>query len=425
MITIQTRQYLSVITSSGADIHCSVTYQPSSFGRGHTQNKLTAITAAVATPGTAILGKFHDATSPASPDSAQVSFEVSNAIIRNVDATAQTVTICIVEENDAGTQTVYELYEETIEAGQELIYEAGSAGGWTLQTHSSVSLVQSVSAPGTISPAADYVLLTVDGTDAFTLDDGALGHQITIECIAATSTPIGTVTFNGAQAAYGTEATTVVFTSAGQMVTLVMTSTGWKRVSFSGAETVASGALNLHWTTSYLSVTNTVAYTLADGIRIGQRKRVQCSAVSGTPLGTLTINDAAGTEPTSWVFTAVDQAISLEWTSGGWKLLDVTQAGTEIVAASGTAKPLCLIHRIDVNAADFIQPDAVFAGQRSIWFASAATGAASTVSGLFWDEDGSADGVDANFSAIGDMAAFEWVSTRWLMTSNVSVDITT
>lgn len=289
----------------------------------------------------------------------------------------------------------------------------------------SVNSLASASSSGAIAPTDDYVLLSVDGTKAYTLDDGDIGHEITIECIAGTNTPVGTLTFNGAQAAYGTEATTVVFTSAGQMVTLVMTSTGWKRVAFSGATTHASGALNLHAHTNYLSVTNTVAYTLADGIRIGQRKRIECSAVSGTPVGTLTINAAWSTEPTSWVFTAVGQALELEWTATGWKLLLLRQIGTEALAASATANPLCLIHFVNLDGAnDYIQEAGLIAGQRSVWMATAGT-TGSTISGVFYDEDASADGIDINFNAAGDLAVLSWPGTRWLGESLVSCTVTT
>lgn len=507
MINIAPGAILSVITSTGADCDVAVSYREVGLGnRGPAKAKYTNITTAVSTPGTTIL--------PA-PESASYGCEISNITIRNKDVTSNTLTLLVTSTVDQ-TPTTVELYEEAVDAGQELVYEDGV--GWTLETHSTVALVQSLSSPGAVSPSADLVLLTVDGTDAFTLDNGTEGHVITIDCIAATSTPVGTLTLNGSQGAYGTEPTAYVFKSAGQRLVLQYTSTGWKFMSGQGSETItAPGALEPAWTTSFLSIdgtdaftladgirigqrktvectaatntpvgtltlndaytgeataivfkevgqkislewtgagwklleawgsesitaagalepvwptsyvgpTNTVAYTLAAGTRIGQRKTIKCNSVGGTPLGTVTLADAWSTEPTAWVFNTVGQAIELEWTSTGWKILDVVQAGVETVAAAGTANPLCLIHRVDVNAADFIQPDAVFATQRSIWHATAATGAASTISGLFYDEDGSADGIDVNFNAIGDMATLEWSATRWLMVSNVSADITT
>ena len=160
MLAIQNRQYLSVITTTGADIHTSVTYRPSGNGRGHTLNKLTAITAAVATPGTAILGKFADATSPAAPDSGQISFEVENITIRNIDTTSQTVTVCIVEENDAGTQTVYQLIKETIATGQELVF---SETGWELETHNVLGVWTTMIAPANVTNQTADVLGDVTG----------------------------------------------------------------------------------------------------------------------------------------------------------------------------------------------------------------------------------------------------------------------
>lgn len=289
-----------------------------------------------------------------------------------------------------------------------------------------VDSVEAVSAPGAIPTTASYVLLSVDGTDALTLDDGDIGHEITIEAIAAANTPIGTVTANGAQGAYGTESTTLaIFNGVGQKATWRMTSTGWKFISGFGVETRTSGALGLPYTTHNLSVTNTVAFSLAAGQQIGQRKRIECTAVSGTPLGTLTLADAYASESLTHVFTALGQAIVLEWTATGWKLIDLIQAGSETVAAAGTANPLCLVHLVDCNAVDFIQGAAIFPTQRSIWFVNAATGAASTISGVYYDEDGSADGIDLNVNAVGDMAVLDWAGAAWLATSLVSCTVTT
>lgn len=198
----------------------------------------------------------------------------------------------------------------------------------------SVESVASVSAPGAIPTTADLVLLSVDGTDAFTLDDGAEGHELTIECVAAANTPVGTVTLNGAQAAYGSE-------------------------------------------------------------------------------------------PTAWVFNNVGQKVTLRMTATGWKLIAIGQVGTESLTTGQTANPLCLVHFVNLNGAnDYIQGAGVIAGQKSRWMATAGT-TASTVSGLFYDEDASADGIDVNLDAAGDLAVLEWAGSRWLATSLVSATITT
>lgn len=277
-----------------------------------------------------------------------------------------------------------------------------------------------------ITPSVRLALLTVDGTDALTLADGTIpGQTITMIVIAATNTPVGTLTMNDA---YTGESATIVFRNTGEQVTLTWTTAGWKLIEAQGAETISSaGALEPVFPTSYLSVDGTKAYTLAAGTRIGQRKLVQCVAGTNTPLGTLTIADCYGAERTAWVFTNAGQAISLEWTSTGWKLLQAIQAGSETVAAAGTANPLCLVHLVTVgDTVDFIQEAPEFAGQRSIWFGVAVAGAAvATVSGLFYDEDGSADGIDLNMNAVGDMAVLDSAGSRWLATSLVSVTVST
>lgn len=129
MLAINARQYLSVITTTGADIHVSVTYRDSGLGRGHTRTDCTAITAAVATPGTSVL---------AGPDTNAASKEVVGVHIRNIDTSSQTVTVCLVSTDDAGTQTVFQLYKETLAAGQELIFEEGA--GWTFAQHSTIGV---------------------------------------------------------------------------------------------------------------------------------------------------------------------------------------------------------------------------------------------------------------------------------------------
>jgi len=147
MYAIQNRQYLSVIATTGADIHCAVTYRDSGLGRGRTRTKLTAITAASATPGTAILGA---ATAQAGGvDSAQASFEVTNISIRNIDTSSQTVTVCIVEVAEDGTQTVYQLYKETIATAQELVFEENA--GWALSTHSAIGVLARMIAPADVA----------------------------------------------------------------------------------------------------------------------------------------------------------------------------------------------------------------------------------------------------------------------------------
>lgn len=196
-----------------------------------------------------------------------------------------------------------------------------------------------------------------------------------------------------------------------------------------GLETVsAPGAISPSTYETHLEVDGTDAFTMGDGSYIGQRKRITCITAANTPLGTVTLNGAQAafsTEPTAHVFTAVGQAIEWEWTATGWKIVDFRPAGVETVANAGTANPLCLVHQVAIaDTVDFILPSGYVPGQPSIWVATANSGTpVGTVSGLFYDEDGSADGVDVNFNAASDMAALVWVGARWLATSLVSATI--
>ncbi len=105
-----------------------------------------------------------------------------------------------------------------------------------------------------------------------------------------------------------------------------------------GYETKTSGALTLTMGKSYVSVTNTVAFTLADGTATGQTKSIECSAISGTPVGTLTVatmDTVGGGVGATFVFTAVGQAIDLEWNGTAWHMVRKTRAGRQ-AAVVGT-----------------------------------------------------------------------------------------
>jgi hypothetical protein len=198
-----------------------------------------------------------------------------------------------------------------------------------------------------------------------------------------------------------------------------------------GLESVsAAGAVSASTYETHLTVSGTVAYTMGDGSIVGQRKRITCISGASTPLGTVTLNGAQaayGSEPTAYVFTTAGQYVEWEWTATGWKIVALGQAGIETVANAGTANPLCLVHQVEIaDTVDFIQPDGLIAGQRSIWYATANSGTpVGTVSGLFYDEDFSADGIDVNFNAAADMADLVWVGPRWYAQALTSATIST
>lgn len=87
--------------------------------------------------------------------------------------------------------------------------------------------------------------------------------------------------------------------------------------------TVTSGALGLTRTT-FVSVTATVAFTLADGLRVNQRKSIRCTVAGSTPVGTLTPATPSGFA--TILFDAVNETAELEWTGAAWVIVNVNGA---------------------------------------------------------------------------------------------------
>lgn len=109
-----------------------------------------------------------------------------------------------------------------------------------------------------------------------------------------------------------------------------------------GADAVsAAGALSLLSYETQLTVSGTVAYTLAAPTVIGQKKRIVCVSAASTPLGTVTItapDTVTGFALSStFVFTAVGQALELVATAALlWRAARVQRAGTQAVVVGTT-----------------------------------------------------------------------------------------
>jgi hypothetical protein len=84
---------------------------------------------------------------------------------------------------------------------------------------------------------------------------------------------------------------------------------------------VTSGALGLGRTTR-VSVTGTVAFTLADGTEVGQRKSIRCTVAASTPVGVLTPAHASGFS--TLTFGAVGNYAELEWNGTAWEIVATT-----------------------------------------------------------------------------------------------------
>lgn len=202
--------------------------------------------------------------------------------------------------------------------------------------------------------------------------------------------------------------------ASGEYVEVLLTGTAAVGLP-AGTETITSGALTVGVPTSFLSVTGTQAYSLGDGEYVGQRKRIECTVAATIPAGTLTLNDAHTGEPTTHVFNAVGQMIELMWLATGWKLMSLRPSGIDTPAAASTLNQLVAMHVIAISGTqDWVLADGEVPGQMQRFkVASAAAIPVGTISGLFYDEDGSADGVDINLDAAADMATVVWDGLRW------------
>lgn len=100
-----------------------------------------------------------------------------------------------------------------------------------------------------------------------------------------------------------------------------------------GSETISSsGALSPSIPVSFLDISGTKAYTLANGTYDGTIKYISVKNSENTPAGTLTPVTTSGTWNTA-AFSVTGQSLTLLWDGAGWVILG-RQSG---VAASATA----------------------------------------------------------------------------------------
>lgn len=81
----------------------------------------------------------------------------------------------------------------------------------------------------------------------------------------------------------------------------------------------SAGAINPLVFLTTLTIANTVAWTLAAGVKIGQRKMIRVKAVSGTPVGSVGgafVNGA--TAATSIALNAAEDTVMLVWNGTAW-----------------------------------------------------------------------------------------------------------
>ena len=194
---------------------------------------------------------------------------------------------------------------------------------------------ESVSAAGAVSTTTMYTDLSVTGTVAYTLADGPAGisgMRKVIKCVAAASTPVGTLTIASPETTAGmVTAATFIFDTIGQELHLLWTGTKWRCVGTRRAgvkittigTTVLTG-YNLCHNLS-CSVTGTVSSTTTKSVPDGQFPGdvliVSCSTAASTPIGNinftgLTLANAAATDLQA--IGATTDTVTLTWNGVAW-----------------------------------------------------------------------------------------------------------
>lgn len=295
--------------------------------------------------------------------------------------------------------------------------------------------VDALAAPGALSTSILVSELSVDGTDAFTLAAPTrTGQRKIVRCVAATNTPVGTLTISSPDDTVGYVCpTTFVFDQAGQDIVLEATAAlKWRWIGGSierFTDTIAApGALSTTRVHSTLAVDGTDAFTLAAPTRVGQRKIVTCVSAANTPLGTLTVSspdDTAGFVcAAKFLFTAVGQECEFEATAAlKWRCVRKKRVGSKtIVIGTDVLTDICnmefLIRTSTTGTVASLTtkglPNGSAIGERiEICEITAASTPHGDLAGTFLDHAGAAKTALDDFTAEKDGGTFVWTGAAW------------
>lgn len=206
-----------------------------------------------------------------------------------------------------------------------------------------------------------------------------------------------------------------------------------------GVEAVsAAGALALDQYVTELTISGTMAFTLAAPTVAGQKKRITCVSAASTPLGTVTISSPDTTAgfvlPSVVTFTSAGQALELVATAGLlWRARVGTQrAGTQTLVVgttltAGLVMPAIYLLSVTGTVSSTTTkalPNGLFAGDTVVVGQSVA---ASTPIGNINFTGLTTAGVAATdlqaFGALTDTVTLNWTGTAWLVVANSGVTV--
>lgn len=213
--------------------------------------------------------------------------------------------------------------------------------------HAASAIIEAISASGALLTHGTSEL-TVSGTKAYTLAAPEFaGQRKVVRCVAASSSPLGTLTISSPDDTAGFVCpATVCFTNPGQLIEFEATSgLKWRAIrkirtgvtALVIGTTVTTGICDM--THVDVSVTGTVASTttkaLPDGAAVGEIVSITCSTAASTPHGDLggTYIKKDGTSAGTLLddFTLVTDNAQLMWNGSAWKPLIL--AGTTLSIA--------------------------------------------------------------------------------------------
>lgn len=207
-----------------------------------------------------------------------------------------------------------------------------------------------------------------------------------------------------------------------------------------GIDSVSTaGAVDLTQYETQLSVTGTVAYTMAAPTVAGQKKRLTCVLAASTPLGTVTITSPDDTTgfvvPSTMIFTAVGQSVEFVATAAlKWRVQSLRRAGTQILVVGTTVTTgmvLPMNYSLSVTGAVSSAvsasrgiPNGLIPGEIVVVSQStAASIPVGNIEGLFLTlANASATDLQA-WGATTDTVTLQWTGARWLVIANSGVTV--
>lgn len=200
-----------------------------------------------------------------------------------------------------------------------------------------------------------------------------------------------------------------------------------------------AGAISHNAYSTELTVSGTMAFTLAAPTFAGQRKRITCVSAASTPLGTVTVTSPDDTTgfvlPSTLVFTAVGQSIELVGTSAlKWRARSLQRAGAQtLVVGTTLTAGLVLASTYLLSVTGTVSstsgsgrglPNGIVAGEIIVVGQSvAASTPVGNIQGTYVTTANVTSADLQDWGALTDTVTLLWNGARWLVIANSGVTV--